>query len=98
MTLILKQVEDLGLTAQEASEAALDFMEARLRFTLRSTKLVKTALELRHVITIVDYVETGLKLAQCQSRVKTSLEWKHVIDNVDNIRVGGEGGLIAVDR
>ena len=98
MTLILKQVEDLGLTAQEASEAALDFMEARLRFTLQSTKLVKTALELRHVITIVDYLETRLKLAQCQSRVKTSLEWKNVIDNVDNIRVGGEGGLIAVDR
>ena len=34
MTLILKQAEDLGLTAQEASEAALDYMEGRLKFTL----------------------------------------------------------------
>ena len=57
MTLILKQAEDLGLTAQEASEAALDYMEGRLKFTLQSKYWSK------HVIDTVDYIEIELKLA-----------------------------------
>ena len=54
-------MEDLGLSAQEASEAALDYMADRLNI---------------------------LKL------------WisKWSLHLIDKIRVGGEGGLIAIDR
>ena len=63
-------MEDLGLSAQEASEAALDYMENRWRlFWLKTSKFAGN-----EVIKQKELVMIG------------------------NIRVGGEGGMIAVDR
>ena len=87
-------MEDLGLSAQEASQAALDYMKSRWflssKFVFFFNLQIESFLKAGSKVLIYPFLSFIIEMTFFIPYFELSVMHKH--------RVGGEGGLIAVDK